>query len=166
MKVLVPMDATSAALAPLRHIEWLRRAGVAMEVVLLNAQPRFDRCTAHYTARAARAALRAERSAAAMAGAMEAMSLADIPFRAVAEVGPPAERIAAVAEREAVDEIMIGVGRHAPWLRLVRPSIAQGVIARTDIPVTVFARGRAGALERYGLPSGLAALAALLFAAD
>jgi hypothetical protein len=61
---------------------------------------------------------------------------------------------------------MIGIGRHAAWLRLVRPSIAQGVIARTDIPVTVFARGRAGALERYGVPSGLAALAALLFASD
>ena len=46
-----------------------------------------------------------------------------------------------MAEREQVDEIMMGVGRHPAWLRWVNPSIAQGVMARTDIAVTVFARG-------------------------
>ena len=78
----------------------------------------------------------------------------------------PAERIAAVAEREKVDEVMMGVGRHPAWLRWVNPSIAQGVMELTDIPVTVLARGRAGAFERYALPAGLAGLAALLFAVD
>jgi len=73
-----------------------------------------------------------------------------------------AERITAVAERERVDEIVIGTGRHPQWLRWLNPSIAQAVMQRTDIPVTVLARGRAGALERYTLPAGLAGLAALL----
>ena len=101
-----------------------------------------------------------------MARAIEALSLANIRFRAVAEVGQPAERIAAIAERERVDEVMMGVGRHPEWLRWLNPSIAQGVMSRTDIPVTVLARGKAGMLERYAFPAAAAGLAALLLAAE
>jgi len=113
-----------------------------------------------------RDALRAERSAAAMAPAIEALSRTRLPFRAVSELGNVAERIAAVAKREGVDEIVMGTGRHPQWLRWLNPSIAQAVMERTDIPVTVLARGQAGALERYALPAGLAGLAALLIAAE
>ena len=166
MKILMPVDASQAALAPIAYLSGLRRSGVPVELLLLNVQPRFHRHVAQFTSRAARDALRAERSGAAMARAIEAASVAGLPFRAMAETGVPAERIAAVAEREGVAEIMIGVGRHPAWLRWFNPSISQGIMARTDIPVTVFARGRAGALERYVLPAGVASLAALLIAAE
>jgi len=102
----------------------------------------------------------------AMARAIEALSLAGLRFRAFTELGRPAERIAAVAEREQVDEIMMGVGRHPGWLRWLNPSIAQGVMARTDIPVSVLARGQAGVLERFALPAGVAGLAALLLSVE
>jgi len=101
-----------------------------------------------------------------MAPAIEALSRTRLPFRAVSELGNVAERIAAVAKREGVDEIVMGTGRHPQWLRWLNPSIAQAVMERTDIPVTVLARGQAGALERYALPAGLAGLAALLIAAE
>ena len=101
-----------------------------------------------------------------MARAIEELSVCGLPFRALTEVGRPAERIAAVAEREAVDAIMMGVGRHPAWLRWVNPSIAQGVMERTDIPVTVFARGHAGLIERYAVPTGVAGLAALLLTVE
>jgi nucleotide-binding universal stress UspA family protein len=166
MKVLMPVDASRAALAPLAYLRDLQRAGVPVELVVLNVQPRFHRHVAQFTSRAARAALRAERSSAAMAPAIEAASLAGLNFRALAETGVPAERIAAVAEREGVAEIMMGVGRHPAWLRWLNPSIAQGVMQRTDVPVTVFARGQAGMFERYAVPAGVAGLAALLIAAE
>jgi nucleotide-binding universal stress UspA family protein len=137
-----------------------------MEVLVMNVQPRFHRHAAQFTSRAARDALRAERSAAAMARALDALADAGVRYSALAEAGAPAERIAAVAEREDVDEIMMGVGRHPQWLRWLNPSIAQGVMERTDIPLTVFARGRAGVMERYALPAGVAGIAALLLAAD
>ena len=133
---------------------------------MLNVQPRFHRHVARFTSKSARDSLRAERSRAAMARAIEALSLRNIPFRAFAEVGNPAARIAAVAEHEKVDEVMMGVGRHPAWLRWVNPSIAQAVMERTDIPVTVLARGQAGAFERYALPAGVAGLAALLIASE
>jgi hypothetical protein len=39
-------------------------------------------------------------------------------------------------------------------------------MARTDIPVTVLARGRAGMLERYAVPAGVAGIAALLLSVE
>ena len=48
---------------------------------------------------------------AAMAQAIERLSQAGIAVRAIAEVGIVAERIAAVATAERVDEILIGTGR-------------------------------------------------------
>ena len=166
MKILLPVDASEAALAPVAYLESLARSGVALEVLVLNVQPRFHRHVSQFSSRRARDTLRMERSRAAMAKAIEALSLANIPFRALAEVGLPAERIAAVAGREHVDEVMMGVGRHPHWLRWLNPSIAQGVMARVDIPVTVLARGQVGALERYALPAGVAGLAVLLIAGE
>jgi nucleotide-binding universal stress UspA family protein len=166
MKILLPVDASVAALAPIEYLESLARSGVQLEVLVMNVQPRFLRHVARFTSRAARDSVRAERSRAAMAKAIEALSERNIPFRALAEVGTPAERIAAVAEREQVDEVMMGVGRHPAWLRWVNPSIAQGVMARTDIPVSVLARGQASMLARYALPAGVAGLAALLLSAE
>ena len=166
MKVLVPVDASQAALAPVDHLASLVRRGIKVDALVLNVQRRFPRHIARFTSRADREALRAERSRDAMAQAIERLSQAGVQFRAMTELGTPAERIAAVAERENVDEVMIGVGRHPAWLRWVNPSIAQGVMELTDIPVTVLARGRAGAFERFALPAGLAGLAALLYAAE
>ena len=166
MKVLIPVDASEAALAPINHLAALARAGVPLEVLVMNVQPRFHRHVAQFTTRRARNAVREERSRAAMARAIEALSEARIPFTAVTESGLPAERIAVVAERERVDEVIMGVGRHPEWLRWLNPSIAQGVMARTDIPVTVLARGQAGAFERYVVPAGVAGLAALLIAVE
>ena len=166
MKVLVPVDSSSAALAPISHLASLAAAGVKVEVLLVNVQPRFHRHVAQFTSRASRDALRAERSRAAMAKAIEELSKSGMGFTALAETGSPADRIAAVAEREEVDEIVMGVGRHPAWLRWFNPSIAQGVMERTDIPVTVLTRGRAGAMERYALPAAVTGIAAILLSAE
>ena len=166
MKILVPVDASIAALAPIEYLEALARSGVPLEVLVLNVQPRFHRHVSQFTRKADREALRAERSRAALAQAIERLSHTSIPFRAISETGDVAERIAAVAASEKVDEILIGVGRHPAWLRWLNPSVAQQILARTDVPVTVFARGRQSTLERYAIPAGVAGLAALLVATD
>ena len=166
MKILIPVDGSQAALAPLEHVARLARQGVRAEVLLVNVQPRLHRHIVRFTRRADRDSLRAERSRAAMADAIERLGAARVPFRAVTEVGRPAARIAAAARAQSVDEIVMGTGRHPLWLRWLNPSIAERLIELTDIPVTVLARGRAGTLERYAIPAGVAGLAALLIAAD
>jgi nucleotide-binding universal stress UspA family protein len=166
MKMLVPVDGSQAALAPVEHVARLARQGVRVEVLLVNVQPRMHRHIARFTRRADREALRAERSRTAMAEAIERLGAAGVPLTAVSELGRPAERIAAAARAQSVDEIVMGTGRHPIWLRWPNPSIAERLIELTDIPVTVLARGRAGMLERYAIPAGVAGLAALLIAAD
>jgi nucleotide-binding universal stress UspA family protein len=166
MKILIPVDGSKVALAPIEHLAGLQRSGVAVEAMILNVQPLMHRHVARFTTRAAREALRAERSQAAMTAAIEAASQAGLSFRVLAETGKPGPTIAAVAEREGASEIMMGVGRHPAWMRWVNPSIAQNVMQRTDIPVTVLSRGRAGLFERYAVPAGAAGIAALFWAAE
>ena len=166
MKYLIPVDSSQPALMPIDHLEAAARRGASIEAVILNVQPRLNRHISRFTRKADRNALRLERSRAAMAGAIERLSRAGIAFRALTEVGAPAERIAAVAEAERVDEILMGVGRHPRWVRWLNPSIAQGVIALTDIPVAVMAHGEQSPFERYLVPVSIAGLAALLISAD
>ena len=166
MKYLIPVDSSQAALMPIAHLEGAARRGEDIEAVILNVQPRLNRHISRFTRKADRDALRLERSRAAMAGAIERLSRARIPHRALTEVGSPAERIAAVAEAEQVDEILMGVGRHPQWLRWLNPSVARSVIARTGVPVAVMAHGEENPFERYVVPVGIAGLAALLIAAD
>lgn len=166
MKVLIPVDGSSAAFSAIAHAEALARSGIPVEVLVLHVQLRFHRHIAQFSSRAARDALRADRSRQALAPAMEALSRAAIPFLAMTARGPVAERIAAVAARSRVDEIVMGVGRHPRWLRWLNPSIAQEVMQRTDIPVTVLASGKVSRLQRYAVPAGVVGLAALLLTAD
>jgi nucleotide-binding universal stress UspA family protein len=166
MKVLLPIDASRASLDAVRHVCSIRRRGTDIKAVVLNVQPYFNRHIARFSRRAARDSLRAARSRAAVAQAIDELALARVPFRLIVEVGSPAARIADVAAREHVDEIVMGVGRHPEWLRWLNPSISRGVMARTDIPVTVLNRGRVGLIERYAVPAGAASLAALFMAAE
>jgi nucleotide-binding universal stress UspA family protein len=166
MKLLIPIDGSVASLAGVHHAIALARSGVEVDTVVLHVQPRLPRHIAQFSSRSARAALRAERSANALAPAIEALTRAKTPFVALTDLGTPAARIADVAKREAVDEIVMGVGRHPQWLRWLNPSIAQGVMARTDIPVTVLARGQVGAFSRYAVPAGIVGIAAALWSVE
>jgi nucleotide-binding universal stress UspA family protein len=166
MKVLLPIDASRASLEAVRHVCSIRRRGTDIEAVVLNVQPYFNRHIARFSSKAARNSLRAARSRTAVARAIDELTLARVPFRLVVEVGSPVARIAEVAAREDVDEIVMGVGRHPEWLRWLNPSISRGVMERTDIPVTVLNRGRVGLIERYAIPAGAAGLAALLMTAE
>lgn len=166
MKVLLPIDASRASLEAVRHVCSITRRGAEIEAVVLNVQPYFSRYIARFSSSAARKSLHAARSRAAVAEAIDELARAHVAFRLVVEVGPPAARIAEVAAREDVDEIVMGVGRHPEWLRWLNPSISRGVMARTDIPVMVLNRGRVGLIRRYVVPAGAAGLAVLLMAAE
>jgi nucleotide-binding universal stress UspA family protein len=169
MKYLIPVNSSKAALAPIDHLVAANRLGTSVEAVLLNVQRPFNRRVSRFTAKADRDALRAERSRAIMAEAIEHLSRCGIPFRAMTEVGSPGERIAAVAEAQHVDEILMGVGRHPTWLAWLFPSTPRAVVAHTDVPVAVMARGQASAAERYLLWAGVAGaagIAAFLLATD
>jgi len=169
MKYLIPVSSSKAALAPIEHLVAAKRRGAQVEVVLLNVQKPFSRRVSHLSGESDREALHAERSRSAMASAIELLSRAGIPFRAMTDVGTPAERIAALAESQRVDEILMSVRRWPEWLGWLLPSMPRAVVARTDVPVLVLGRGRPGAAEDYLLwasLAGVAGLCAFLLAAN
>jgi len=168
MKYLIPVNSSQAALGPIDHLVAANRQGIRVEAVLLNVQRPFNRRVSGLTLKADRDTLHAERSRAVMASAIEYLSRAGIPFRAMTDVGSPAKCIAAVAKAQHVDQILMGVERHDRWLGGLLPSTPRAVVAHTDVPVTVVARGQASTVERYLLWAGVAGagIAALLLAAD
>jgi nucleotide-binding universal stress UspA family protein len=169
MKYLIPVNSSKAALAPIEHLIAANRRGAPIEALLLNVQRPFSRRASQLSRKADRDEYHAECSRSVMASAIELLSPTGIPFRAMTQIGSPAERIAAVAKMQRVDEILMGVERHARPLEWLLPSMPQAVVARTDVPVVVLGRGRVNATEDYLLWAGLAGaagLAALLFASD
>lgn len=169
MKVLIPVSSSKAALAPIEHLVAAKRRGTQVEALLLNVQRPFSRRVSELSGEADREAVRTERSRSAMASAIELLSRAGIPFRAMTDVGSPADRIAALAESQRVDEILMGVRRHPRWLQWLLPSMPRAVVSLTDVPVLVLGRGRVGAAQDYLLwasLAGAAGLAALLLSAD
>jgi nucleotide-binding universal stress UspA family protein len=169
MKYLIPVNSSKAALAPIEHLMVARRRGAQVEALLLNVQKPFSRRVSQLSGEADRDALHAERSRSAMASAIELLSRAGIPFRAMTDVGAPAERIAALAESQRVDEILMGVRRPPSWLGWLLPSMPRAVVARTDIPVLLLGRGGASPAENYLLwasLAGVAGLCAFLLATD
>ena len=169
MKYLIPVDSSKAALAPINHLVAAKRRGAQVEALLLNVQHPFSRRVSALSGEADREALHAERSRSAMASAIELLSRAGIPFRAMTDVGSPAERIAALAESQRVDEILMGVRRHPGWLQWLLPSMPRAIVALTDVPVLVLGRGGVGAAQSYLLwasLAGAAGLCALLLSAD
>jgi nucleotide-binding universal stress UspA family protein len=169
MKYLVPVNSSKAALAPIEHLIAARRRGAQIEALLLNVQHPFSRRVSELSGKVDRDALHAERSRSVMASAIELLSRAGIPFRAMTDVGSPAERIAALAESQRVDEILMGVARRPRWLAWLLPSTPRAVVARTDVPVLMLGRGGVSAAQNYILWAGLAGaagLAVLLLTAD
>jgi nucleotide-binding universal stress UspA family protein len=170
MKFLIPVNSAEAALAPIDHLVAANRQGNKVEALLLNVQRPFNRRVSRFTRRVDRDAFRAERSRAIMASAIELLSRAGIPFRAMTTLGSPAERIAEVADAQRVDEILMGVGRHPQSLAWLYPSMPRAVAAHTDVPVVVLARGKASKTDRYllwaSIAGGVAGIAALLLSVD
>lgn len=161
MKFLIPIDSAEAAIAPLERVKAAMRKGVRVEVLVLNVQRPFSYRASELSSKAGRDALHARRGGAVLAEAIERLTRAGIPFRATMAVGSPAERIAAMAESERVDEILMGVARRPRWLYWLWPSTVQDVIYRTDVPVSVVARGTENTLGNYLIPAGIAGIAAI-----
>lgn len=156
MKILVPLDGSAASTAAIAHVKALARKGVPVQALLLHVQVCFSRHISQFSRRAARDALRAERSGSALAPAMDELLRAKIPFVALTACGERADCIAATAARERADEIVLGIDA----------GILENLLSRTEVPVTVLRRGRASRLGRYALPAGIAGAAALLLTAD
>jgi nucleotide-binding universal stress UspA family protein len=160
MKLLVPVSGSKASLAAVRHAAAAMRNGGG-EIILVNVQPRLPGYAARFTSRAARDAMRAERSAIALAGARALLDAAGVRYGVVAASGRIAATVAEAARRSGADQIILGTTRRAGWWQALFSPVPR-IIDRAEVPVAVIGDGRSGAFERYGVPAcvglGLTAL--------
>jgi nucleotide-binding universal stress UspA family protein len=151
MKLLVPVSGSNSSLAAVRHAA-AALAGRSGEVVLVNVQPLIPAYAARFSSRASRDALRSDRSNAAFARAGAILEAAGVRFQKVATTGHIPEAVAEVARRVGADEIVLGTTRQPGWWQALFSPVPD-ILDQADIPVAVVGAGRAGRLERYGIPA-------------
>jgi YjbE family integral membrane protein len=162
LSVLVPVDGSRNALGAVRHVIATQRSDVAIEVHLLNVQPRLSRHAARFVGRADRAAWLHDRADAAMAGAVALLADAGVPHRTHRAIGARAEEICRAAKRLGVDRIVLGTARKNSLTRMLEDSVTHRVLETTPVPLEVVVGDAVSKWERWGLPAGVLGLGGLL----
>ena len=88
-----------------------------------------------------------------------------VPHAVSHKLGDRAKVIVDEARRLRCDQIVMGTARKNSLTRMLQDSTTNRVLERTSVPVEVIAGDAISRIERRGLPAGIAAAIALLFAA-
>lgn len=164
-RILVPCDGSSNALHAVQHVVDEFRDHPQLEVHLLNVQAPLSRHVAGHVGREACEEFHREQAQAALAPARRLLAAAGVPHELHIETGDKVDCIARAAQRLRCDRIVIGTARKGGLLRRLEPSITLALIERAAVPVEVIGGAPPGALERFGVPAGVGAGVAALWAA-
>ena len=165
LRVLVPVDGSRNSEYALRHVvnEFMKNS--RMEIHLLNVQPPFSRHIAQFIGRKARDTFHHDEAEKALRPVRQLVEKFGVPYSAHVKVGRKASTIVDEAQRLRCDRIVMSTARKNSLTRMLEDSTTNKVLEQTSVPVEVIAGESVSKLERYGLPTGLAAALALLIAA-
>ena len=138
----------------------------AIEVHLVNVQRPFSAYVAQFSSRRNRLDYHREQAEKALAPAKAMLDKFSIPYAVHSEIGDKAEKITETARRLRCDEIVMATARKNSLTRLVETSITDRVVQLTSVPVEVIAGDSMSNWERYGIPSAIAAAAAMALAIE
>src|SRR4030095_10879446 len=102
----------------------------------------------------------------ALAPAKAMLDKFSIPYAVHMEIGDKAELITETARRLDCDEIVMATARKNSLTRLVETSVTDRVLELTPVPVEVIAGDSMSNWDRYGIPSAIAAAAAMAMAIE
>lgn len=166
MRVLVPVDDSPDSRRAVQHVIRECAANAAMEIHVLNVQPRLRRHVAQFISKRDREAFYRDQAEAALRPVRRLLDEAGTPYMTHTEVGPKAPLIAAAASGLGCDRIVIGRAHKNAFTRLIESSVSNAALELATVPVVVIPGKAASNVERYGVPAGVGAvLALLLFAA-
>jgi len=160
--ILVPVDGSRNALGAVRHAIAEQRRDPALELHLLNVQPRLSRHAARFVARADRERWLHDRADAAMAGAVALLTDAGVAHHTHRAIGMRAEEICRAARRLGVARIVMGTARKNSLTRMIEDSVTHRVLETTPVPVEVVVGDAVSKWERWGLPAGVLGFGGLL----
>ena len=137
----------------------------AMEIHLLNVQVPFSREVSRFVSRKSRQDYHRDESEKVMAPIRQMFDNFSIPYSVHVELGDRAKIITGTARRLRCGQIVMSTARKNSLTRLVEDSVTNKVLALTSVPVEVIVGDTVSIWERYGIPVGIGAVIALMFAA-
>lgn len=144
MKLLVPVDGSKFSQAAVAFVaSRVTLLGTDPQLRLLNVQLPLPTRAARVVGRAAALAYYADASKRATRSAETALKRAGLTARVDQRVGNPAEEIAAAADAEGADLIVMGSHGHGALAGLLLGSVTNAVLARTRRPLLVVREGHA-----------------------
>lgn len=154
--LLLPCDGSTHTLVAVRHVIEGVHEGAVHGIHLVNVQPPFTAYIAHHVDRETRMDFHRERAEEALAKARELFDAAGVTYHVHTEVGDKARCIASLARRLRCDRIVLGTARKSGLVRAIENSLTSRILEHSTVPVEVITSDRASALERVGMPAGLA----------
>ena len=162
LKILVPIDGSMNALRAVRHAIDEYRRGHALELHLLNVQPRLSRHAARFVSRAEREGWLHDRAEVAMSAAVALLTDAGVPHEKHWATGERAEQICRAASRLEIHHIVMGTARKNSLTRMIEDSVTHRVLETSPVPVEIVVGDAVSRWERWGLPAGALGLGGLL----
>jgi len=165
-RILLPVDGSRNAEAALRQVIAAAAAGTPAEAHLLNVQPPLSQHVAQFVSRGNREDWHREQAGKALGPARLLLEQHGVPHTAAWRIGERAEVIVDEARRLGCSRIVMGSARRNSFTRMLQDSVTNRVLELTPVPVEVISGDAVSPAERWGVPAGIAAMLALLVAAE
>lgn len=163
-RILLPMDASANSLQAVENVIARHAAGVALEVHLLHVRVPLSQYVARFLSRRDHQVYHRQEAERALAPARDMLNRSGVPYTDHVEFGDKAETIKAAAERLGVQQIVMGTARKNSITRVIEDSVTNRVLEIVEVPVEIVVGRAVSRVERFGLPAGMSAAAAVLIA--
>lgn len=137
IRILIPTDDSPHALRAVQHAIDLAKAGLQLEVHLLNVQLSVHGAAATFVGKAELSDYHREEGMKAIAGAQKLAEAGGLKPQLHIGVGEPGATIVGFAERLGCNQIIMGTRGFGRALGLLLGSAAQYVVGHCRVPVTL-----------------------------
>jgi len=164
LKILVPVNGSANSLKAVQHVVNQFMGNHAMEVHLLHVRTPLSQHAARFISKRDRVAYHRDEAEKALQPARDMLEKFGVPYAAHIELGDKAQTINRVAQRLHASQIVMGTARKNSFTRMIEDSVTNKVLELAAVPVEVIAGDSISKLERFGVPAGVGAALALLYA--
>jgi len=137
LRILVPTDGSAPSLRAAQHVIGLAARGLVLDVHLLNVQPAVRGVAASLVSHADLDSYHRDEGMKALAESLRLVEAAGLKPHAHVGVGSPGETVLAFAQRLQCGQIVMGTRGHGSVAELLLGSVAQYVVSRAAVPVTL-----------------------------
>ncbi len=136
-KILVPIDGSKNALRAVAHAAALVRGHPKGIIHLVNVQPALPGAVTTFVGKGMVDRFHREEAAKALAAAQRLLDKAGVAYKAHVGIGAPGAAIATFVEKLDCDQVVMGTRGLGAALGLVLGSVANAVVYRVRVPVTL-----------------------------